>query len=69
MRPRPPSTWAAPPRPRACLLLRLTRQGLLRRELEPVRRALLYSLTEKGTARWAYLKHHSHKQGHDGHAS
>lgn len=56
------------PEAASMLLLRLTRQGLLRRELDPLRRAFFYSLTEKGKARWAYLKHRSEIQG-NGHAS
>lgn len=57
------------PEAASMLLLRLTRQGLLRREIDPDRRAFFYSLTEKGKARWAYFKHHSHQQGDDGHAA
>jgi DNA-binding MarR family transcriptional regulator len=42
------------------LLLRLTRQGLVRRAWDPNDRVLFYALTVKGRARWRYLT-----EGHD----
>ena len=37
------------------LLLRLARQGLVRRAWDPNDRVLFYTLTVKGRARWRYL--------------
>lgn len=37
------------------LLLRLARQGLIRRAWDPTDRVLFYTLTVKGRARWRYL--------------
>ena len=41
-------------------LLRLTRQGLVRRMRDPDDRVLYYSLTAKGRARWLYWQARPH---------
>jgi len=41
------------------LLLRLARQGLVRREFDPDEGVFFYSLTPKGKARWRHLTRNS----------
>jgi len=45
------------------LLLRLTRQGLVRRELDTDEGVFFYSLTSKGKVRWSYLSQSANKTG------
>lgn len=45
----------ASPEATRMLLLRLTRQGLVRREFDPDQGVFFYSATPKGKQRWSYL--------------
>ncbi len=45
------------------LLLRLFRQGLVRREFDPRERVLFYSITSKGQERLEYLSHQTGSEG------
>lgn len=47
------------------LLLRLNRQGLISRSMDPEKRVLFYDLTQKGVARLQYLCEGSGQKGGD----
>ncbi len=50
----------ASPEATRMLLLRLTRQGLVRREFDPDQGVFFYSATPKGKQRWSYLVPSTH---------